>query len=134
VITADTSVWVDYFNGQQTLQTDALDDLLDDSANEVVLLDVVLMEVLRGFRIDRDLRLARRVLAPLPVRTAGGEAIAVAAAAMYRQLRRVGVTIRSSVDLLIGSWCVVNGCVLLHDDRDFDAMATRHGLLTWKFQ
>jgi predicted nucleic acid-binding protein len=90
------------------------------------------MEVLRGLRSDREWKALRELLAPLPVVTTGGEASALAAAALYRDLRKAGVTVRSSIDLLVGTWCIANACLLIHDDHDFDAMAARHGLITWK--
>jgi predicted nucleic acid-binding protein len=134
VITVDSSVWIGYFNGHDSAQTRALDTLLDDSANELVVLDVVLMEVLRGFRRERDWQLARQAFAALPVATAGGETVALAAAALYRDLRRAGVTVRSPIDLLVGAWCMHNGCALIHDDRDFDGMHSLMGLQSWKPQ
>lgn len=132
MITADSSVWIGFFNGSDSPQIRALDEVLDDSANEIVLLDVVLMEVLRGFRLDRDCRQAKELFAPLPVFTAGGEAVALSAASLYRDLRREGLTVRSPIDLLIGTWCIRNDCLLLHDDRDFDGMERLKGLQTWK--
>lgn len=131
MITADASVWISFLNGQPTPQARALDAALDDAANEIVLLDVTLMEVLRGFRNERDWRHARRLFAPLPLFTAGGEAVALAACALYRDLRARGITVRSSIDLLVGAWCIRNGCALIHADRDFDGMAAHHGLDTW---
>lgn len=131
MITANSSVWIGYFNGADTPQTRALDAVLDDSAQEVLLLDVVLMEVLRGFRHERDWKLAREAFAPLPVATAGGEDIAVAAATLYRSLRGQGFTVRSPIDLLAGAWCIDNRCALIHDDRDFDPMESLEGLHIW---
>lgn len=128
MITVDSSVWIGYFNGHESPQTQALDTALDDSATEIVLLDVVLMEVLRGFRQEREARLAGAAFEPLPVFTAGGEAVAQSAAFIYRDLRRNGITVRSPIDLLVGTWCIRNDCALLHDDRDFDGMERRHGL------
>lgn len=134
MITADSSVWIGYFNGHQSPQTRALDEALDDSANEIVLLDVVLMEVLRGFRYERDALVARAAFAQLPVATAGGEAVAHTAASLYRDLRRQGRTVRSPIDLLVGAWCIRNDCLLIHDDRDFEGMELHEGLLTWRPQ
>ena len=71
MITADSSVWIDYFGGRATPATEQLDAVLDDSSHDVVLLDVVLMEVLRGFRFDREWQVARDAFAALPVLTAG---------------------------------------------------------------
>jgi predicted nucleic acid-binding protein len=117
MITADSSVWIGYFNGQISPQVEALDAALDDSAQEVVLLDVVLMEVLRGFRHDKEHDLARAALAPLELAVAGGEDVAFEAAALYRRLR-----------------CIRNDCVLIHADRDFNSMQSLEGLQSWQLQ
>ena len=131
MITADSTVWIGYFNGEDTPQIRALDAALDDSSNEVVLLDVVLMEVLRGFRHTRELELARKALAPLPVASAGGETVALEAAALYRRLRMNGITVRGPIDLLVGAWCIHHDCLLIHSDRDYDAMEQLEGLQAW---
>ena len=128
MITVDSSVWIDYFNGTHTLQTRQLDHALDDSSHDLVLLDVVLMEVLRGYRYEQEWQLANRTLSALPVMTAGSADVARAAAAMYRQLRTAGVTVRSSIDLLVGAWCIQQDCALIHNDRDFKPMQQHHGL------
>ncbi len=133
MITADSSVWIDYFGGRATPATQQLDAVLDDSSHDVVLLDLVLMEVLRGFRVDREWKVARDAFAALPVLNAGGEAVALKAAGLYRQLRSEGVTVRSSIDLTVGAWCIDNDCSLIHSDRDFAPMAG-HGLQAWNPQ
>ncbi len=130
MITADSSVWIDYLGGRSTRAATQLDAVLDDSSHDIVLLDVVLMEVLRGFRFDHEWRMAKDAFAVLPVHAAGGETVALKAASMYRSLRGEGVTVRSSIDLLIGAWCIENDCSLIHSDRDFDAMPG-HGLQFW---
>ena len=130
MITADSSVWIDYLGGRNTRAATQLDAVLDDSSHDIVLLDVVLMEVLRGFRFDHEWRVAKNAFAALPVLTAGGEAVASQAASMYRSLRSEGVTVRSSIDLLIGAWCIEHECRLIQSDRDFDAMPS-HGLQFW---
>ena len=130
MITADSSVWIDYLGGRNTPAASQLDAVLDDSSHDIVLLDVVLMEVLRGFRFDHEWRVAKDAFTVLPVHTAGGEVVATKAASMYRSLRSEGVTVRSSIDLLVGAWCIENECSLIHSDRDFDAMPT-HGLQFW---
>lgn len=132
MITADSSVWISYFNGQDTPQVLALDAALDDSSQEIVLLDVVMMEVLRGLRHDKEHALALQVLAPLQIAVAGGEEVASEAAALYRRLRRSGFTVRSPIDLLVGAWCIHNDCVLIHEDRDFTSMENLEGLHAWQ--
>ena len=104
-----------------------LDQVLEDSSRDVVLLDVVLMEVLSGCHFEHEWRLTNEALSDLPVHIAGGDVIARAAAALYRQLRKTGVTVRSPIDLLVGSWCINSGCALIHNDRGFAPMQ-QHGL------
>lgn len=128
MMTVDSSVWIAYFNGNDTPQTQSLDAALDDSSNELVVLDLVLMEVLRGFRHASDLKTARQLLAPLPLVIAGGETVALRAADIYRDLRAKGTTVRSAIDLMVGAWCIENDCPLLHDARDFHGM---DGLTAW---
>lgn len=127
MITADSSVWIDYLKGVDTTQSQLLDNVLNDSSRDFVLLDVVLMEVLRGYRFEHEWQLANRLLSRLSVQTAGGEKTARSAAALYRQLRKTGITVRSPIDLLVGSWCIESGCALIHNDRDFAPMQ-QHGL------
>ena len=127
MITADSSVWIDYLGGRATPNAQLLDEVLDDSSRDVVLLDVVLMEVLRGCRYEHEWRLANQALSDLPVHTAGGDVVARSAATLYRQLRKTGLTVRSPIDLLVGSWCISTGCALIYNDRDFVPMQ-QHGL------
>ena len=131
MITADSSVWIDYLKGVDTTQTQLLDNVLNDSSRDFVLLDVVLMEVLRWYRFDQEWQLANRLLSRLAVQTAGGEKTARSAAALYRQLRKIGITVGSPIDLVVGSWCINSGCALIHNDRDFASMQ-QHGLLAFK--
>ena len=130
MITADSSVWIDYLGGRPTPAATALDAVLDDSSHDVVLLDVVLMEVLRGFRHDREWQLAQAALLGLPVATAGGQSVALRASNLYRSLRRDGITVRSPIDLLVGAWCIENDCTLIHSDRNFVPMQS-NGLQVW---
>ncbi len=127
MITADSSVWIDYLGGRMTPKALLLDQVLEDSSRDVVLLDVVLMEVLRGCRLEHEWRLTNDALSDLPVHIAGGDAIARSAATLYRQLRKTGIAVRSPIDLLVGSWCIESGCSLIYNDRDFAPMQ-QHGL------
>ena len=127
MITADSGVWIDYLGGRMTPKAQLLDQILEDSSRDVVLLDVVLMEVLRGCRFEHEWRLTNEALSDLPLHMAGGDTVARSAAALYRQLRKSGVTVRSPIDLLVGSWCIGSGCALIHNDRDFAPMQ-QHGL------
>ncbi len=119
MITVDSSVWIDYLKGAQTQQTKQLDAMLSDSSLDIVMLDMVLMEVLRGIRSDHEYKNTKEALTALPVHPAGGETIAMQAAQIYRKLRSKGQTVRSSIDLLVASWCLHSDADLLHNDRDF---------------
>jgi hypothetical protein len=122
MILVDTSVWIDYFNGVLTDQTEFLDRMLSEKT--VLIGDIILTEILQGFADDKDFRSARRALDPLECVHLGGKSLAVTAASNFRFLRAKGVNIRKTVDMLIGSWCIEHGLELLHNDKDFDQMAT----------
>lgn len=122
----DSSVWIDYFNGVITPQTDLLDAALGQQ--EIGLGDIILAEVLQGFRSQRDFERARDALLRFPIFTIGGVDIALKSAVNFRLLRRHGVTVRKTVDCLIATFVIENGFSLLHSDRDFDAFEVHLGL------
>jgi hypothetical protein len=130
MILVDTSVWIDFFNGHVTPQTDALDNLL--GREPVLIGDLILAEALQGFRRETDYRKARTLLETLELRTLGGRQIAITAADNYRALRRRGITPRKTIDMIIGAYCLVHGLELLHADRDFDLLEKELGLLVMK--
>ncbi len=126
MILVDSSVWIDYFNGVETPETDRLDALL---GSELLLTgDIVMAEVLQGFRHDSDFRRARLALDQLVFRPMLGREIALASARNYRRLRARGVTVRKTIAMSIATFCLENGHALLHSDRDFDAIAEHLGL------
>jgi predicted nucleic acid-binding protein len=122
----DSSVWIDYFGGVLTAQTESLDDLIGEE--DIVVGDLILMEVLQGFRHERDYVRARAHLTSLPIVELGGVEIAIQAAKNFRFLREKGVTVRATIDSLIATRCIVDGYRLLHNDRDFDPFVKHLGL------
>ncbi len=126
MILVDSSVWIDFFRNKPTVQAEWLDRHL--GAEGLVVGDLILAEVLRGFKDDRGFNEARRMLAKLEQVTLGGEELAVQAAKNYRKLRAVGVTVRGTVDAIIATRCLADGLRLLHSDRDFDAFEAHLGL------
>ena len=122
----DSSVWIDYFHGQNTPQTNLLNAALGQRA--IGLGDIILCEVLQGFRDQRDFGLARQSLFQFTIYTIGGTEIAVKSAENYRSLRRQGITIRKTIDCLIATFVIERGFSLLHSDRDFDPFETHLGL------
>ncbi len=126
MILVDSSVWIAYFNGDSTWQADLLDGLL---SNEPILTgDLILTEVLQGFRSDNDFKKARRFMSNLYFRDMVGYDRAVKAAHNYRTLRKKGVTVRKTIDVIIGTYCIETETLLLHNDRDFDPMEKYLGL------
>ena len=126
MVLADTSVWIDYFNGVSSWQTERLDLLLD--TEPVALGDLILTEVLQGFRNDTDFRKAQAFLAELPFYELGGYAVCLQAARNYRALRAQGRTVHKTIDVMIATACINWNFELLHNDRDFDLLREILGL------
>jgi predicted nucleic acid-binding protein len=128
VILVDSSVWINYFNGIPTWQTDLLYNYLSNVP--VIIGDLILAEVLQGFKSDKDYETAKNLLSELPFRQIGGYNIAIQSAQNYRLLRKAGVTVRKTIDIIIATFCIMEGLSLLHDDRDFDPMVSHCSLKT----
>lgn len=126
MILVDWSVWIDFFRGTVTPQTERLDALL--GAEPLVVGDLVLAEVLQGFSSDRDFNQAKKLLTALDVVQLGGQEIAIQAARNFRVLRARGVTIRNTIDTLIATRCIESDYSLLFSDRDFDPFVKHLGL------
>jgi len=126
LILVDSSVWIDYFRGAITAQTEELDRLLGQEP--LAIGDLVLTEVLQGFDKERDFNDVRKMLTSLTVVELGGQEIAIQAAKNFRALRRLGVTVRKTIDTIIATRCIEGGYDLLHNDRDFDPFAKHLGL------
>jgi len=120
MIFVDSSVWIDYFNGRITKQTNILDSLVGDEL--IIVGDIILTEVLQGFRQDKDFNKARELLDYFIFKEMLGMDIAVESAKNYRILRKKGVTVRKTIDVIIATFCIENDLPLLHSDRDFRAM------------
>jgi len=128
VILVDSSVWIDYFRGVATPQTDRLDTLL--GVDLIGIPDVALTEVLQGFDRERDFEGALRALTSLTIIDVGGRDTAIQAARNFRFLRARGVTIRKTIDTLIATRCIEGGFALLYSDRDFDPFVDHLGLIS----
>jgi predicted nucleic acid-binding protein len=131
MILVDSSVWIDFFRGDRSAPSVALAQCLGDASAEVGMADLVLFEVMRGFREGRSMREAQALMGALPQVDIGGAAHALKAAARYRQLRAQGRTVRSPIDVLLASYCMTHGHVLLHRDADFESLKGLGGLDTW---
>ena len=120
MVLVDSSVWIDYLNGNPTLQADILDSLLGHTP--IAMGDLILVEVLQGFQNDRDFKQALNLFDSLiPVDMLGRE-IAIQSAKNYRILRQKSITVRKTMDIIIGTFCIERKFSLLHNDRDFAPM------------
>ena len=126
MILVDSSVWIDFFRNQPTPEAEWLDRNL--GIEGVLVGDLILAEVLQGFKDDRGFNEARRMLGQLKQITLGGEDLAVDAARNFRKLRTKGVTVRKTIDVIVATRCLLDGFRLLHSDRDFDAFEAHLGL------
>jgi predicted nucleic acid-binding protein len=128
VIVVDSSVWIDFFNGISTPEVERLDGLLGFSP--VAIGDLILVEVLQGFRRDRDVATARELFRSLPLLAMVGAQNAFKAAENYRLLRSRGITVRKTIDGLIATACLEANVPLLFSDRDFQPYVEHLGLQT----
>ncbi len=128
MILVDSSVWIDYFRGIATPQSDKLDLLL--GAQPIAVGDLMLAEVLQGFDSDRDFERALQLLRTLAIVDIAGQDVALQAARNFRILRALGVTVRKTIDTLIATRCIIDGHALLYSDRDFDPFVRHLGLVT----
>lgn len=127
MLLVDSTVWVDYFNGRKTPQCDHLHRILD--VEQVLVGDLILAEVLQGFRGDRDYQLAHQALSRFEFVNLVSPSLAIKSALNYRALRKKGITVRKTIDSLIATFCIENECPLLHSDSDYDAYETHLGLI-----
>jgi predicted nucleic acid-binding protein len=117
MVLVDSSVWIDFFNGSENTETDKLNEIL--GLEEVVIGDLILAEVLQGFKSDRDYKIAKNVLTSLTVHDLIGKEMAVKSADNFRKLRRKGITIRKTADVIIATYCIESKIPLLFTDKDF---------------
>ena len=131
MILVDSSVWIDFFSQASTPECLQLVRWLEAGDVSIGTADLVVFEVLRGFRNDKACLTAQSLLLELPVMDIGGAANALRAAALYRRLRAQGRTVRSPIDVLLASYCMTHGHTLLHRDADFESLKTLGGFDTW---
>ncbi len=126
MILVDSSVWIDYFNNQTNKETEFLFETL--RTDTICLGDLILAEVLQGFRNDRAYRQAKELLIPLPIYQLMTPELALTSAENYRSLRKKGVTVRKSVDVWIATFCIENRISLLFSDKDYLPFVKHLGL------
>ncbi|HMU25847.1 MAG TPA: PIN domain nuclease [Solirubrobacterales bacterium] len=131
MIVADTSVWVDYLNGVWAPGSRELRRLLEEDET-VCMTDHVLSEILQGYRREAEADEIASLLLTFPFLGLEGPGDYLAAASVYRKARSAGITLRSTVDLLIAIPCIRREAFLLHNDRDFDQLARVSDLKIWQ--
>ncbi|MBV8379454.1 MAG: PIN domain-containing protein [Paucibacter sp.] len=131
MLVVDSSVWIDHFNDMHNAACAALRQALAAGDAELCVPDLVLFEVMRGIRFESERRRVSRTFGELTTIELGGHENVMQAADHYRQLRRLGRTVRSSIDMLLASWCLTHDHVLLQRDRDFLPYAEHLGLRLW---
>lgn len=128
MILVDTSVWIDYLNGVQSRQTDALD--VGIVAGSVAMGDLIFLEILQGIRDDREYRLTKQTLLTLGRLEMFGKGMPDKCAENYRALRKKGITIRKTTDVIIATFCIERRMPLLFIDRDFIPFVDHLGLIS----
>ena len=126
MVVVDTTVWIDYVNGIISPYTNALDYELTNT--HVIIGDLLITEFLQGFRNDRDFEAAKEIVDKLIYCDMLGKDIALKSAMNFRLLRKNGITIRKTADIIIGTFCIEHDLPLLHNDRDFEPMEKYLGL------
>lgn len=127
MILVDSSVWIDYFSGIANIQTDKLDQLL--GKEPVAVGDIILTEVLQGFRHDKDYRIAKSLFSDVEVFDMLGRDIAIKSADNFRALRKQGITIRKTADVIIATFCIERDLPLLFSDKDFKPFVNHMSLI-----
>jgi predicted nucleic acid-binding protein len=127
MIVVDSSVWIDYFTGVRNIQTNKLDDTL--GIRPVAVGDLILTEVLQGFRRDQDYKAARTLLENLTIFGMLGNEMAILSAENFRALRKKGITVRKTADVIIASFCIAQKLPLLFSDKDFKPFVKHLGLI-----
>ena len=127
MILVDSGVWIDYFTGVYNKQTDILDRTL--GVRSVAAGDLILTEVLQGFRHDRDYRTAKALFETVTIFEMLGREMAIENAENFRALRKKGITIRKTADVIIASFCIKQEVPLLFSDKDFKPFVKYLGLI-----
>ena len=126
MILVDSSVWIDYFNGEDNKQTNTLNDAL--GVRPVAVGDLILAEVLQGFKDDKDYKTAKSLFDDLIIYDLVGKTMAIKSANNFRALRKKGITVRKPVDVIIATFCIEKKLPLLFLDKDFKPFVKHLGL------
>ena len=126
MIVVDSSVWIDYFTGTDNKQTNTLDNIL--GLKPVAIGDLILTEVLQGFRHNKDYKAARALFEDVTIFEMLGTEMALQSADNFRALRKKGITVRKTADVIIATCCIDRKLPLLFSDKDFKPFVKHLGL------
>jgi predicted nucleic acid-binding protein len=126
MILVDTTVWIDLFSGKDSVCTRKLKKAIEEE-EDLCTCGLIMTEVLQGIRNDSDFSKTLAILQDLLYLLMCQETF-LRAAEIYRSCRKRGLTIRKTNDCIIAAVCIDNTAFLLHNDRDFNAIA-RHSPL-----
>lgn len=126
MIVVDSSVWIGHLRNTDSAAVRALRAI--DDPQDIVVGDLILLEVLQGARDERHATMIEQNLRQFRIEPMLSAGLAVQAASNFRLMRERGVSVRKTIDLIIGTYCIMHGHVLLHDDRDFEPMVEHLGL------
>ena len=115
----DTSVWIDFFKGEEHQRVKTLIHYLENDL-PIDLCPTIVQEILQGITSDKQFKEIKEYLLAFPVLDDDPLTMAIEAASLYRELRKKGVTIRKSNDCLIAAYAIKHKLQVLHQDRDFD--------------
>lgn len=128
MILVDTSIWIDFFNGKITTETNLLDNALAEG--NVIIGDLITLEILQGIRNDHEYNKTKKALGTLEQFELFGSSMVIECSDNFRSLRKKGLTIRKTADLIIASFCIKNKIPLLYSDRDFIPFSKHLGLIS----
>ena len=126
MVVVDSSVWIDYFHGKSTWQVDCLEIIL--TQKRVVIGDLIIIEILQGAKTKKAWRQIEKIISYLSYKDMLGKNLAYKSAKNYRYLQSKGYTVRKSIDVMIGTFCLENNYTLLHNDKDFIPLEKELGL------
>jgi predicted nucleic acid-binding protein len=130
MIIADSSVWIDYFRGIDVPHTNKLDMAL--GTDEIFMGDLIVTEIMQGARTEKSISQIKDVISKMQCVNMVGQIVAYQSAENYRFLRSKGITVRKTIDMLIGTYCIISNASLIHNDQDFDPMEEHLGLKVLK--
>ena len=126
MVVVDTSIWIDYLRGANYKKMERLEEILD--SDRIIIGDLIITELMQGFRNKKDLSKIELLIDSLEYKDMLGKNIALKSAKNYRELRKKGFTVRKTIDVMIGTFCIENKYEILHNDRDFEPMTKILGL------